>query len=151
MMRLTFLHSKNPSLMRLVCTLLLLVLLAGCGPLPARPIPTATHLMVTATTTQTPAPTLIATPIYENILVSVDHSGKWHFSKPYVFEDWPALIVPDDEGGYRLEEEDEIQSIELSYQWWGMGDPGFSYQKIKRSGSGYVMHGKSVSKEKVEN
>jgi hypothetical protein len=131
---------------------MLMLLIVGCqslSPLP-QPLATISSLPPTATQTITPAPTETPTFAYKLDSISFESPGKWHFGKPYVFKDWPNLIVPDGDV-FKLDEGYDVQSIELSYQWWGMGDPVFNYQQIKKSGSRYLLSGKVIPEEKVEN
>jgi hypothetical protein len=112
--------------------------------------PTITSTALPPTKTASPVPTATPTLVYQPESVSMENPGVWEFSHPFVFEDWKQWIIPDNET-YKLDDEYEIESIELSYQWWGMGDPSFEYQQIKRTGDVYKLNGRVVVEEKITN
>ncbi|MCL4271515.1 MAG: hypothetical protein KJZ72_18300 [Anaerolineales bacterium] len=125
--------------------LMALFLFVGC-----QASPTATSTALPSTKTASPTPTATPTLAYQSESVSMENPGAWEFSHPFVFEDWNKWIVPDNET-YKLDDKYEIESVELSYQWWGMGDPSFEYQQIKRTGDVYKLNGKIVVEEKIIN
>lgn len=125
--------------------LMALFLFVGC-----QASPTATSTALPSTKTASPTPTATPTLAYQSESVSMENPGAWEFSHPFVFEDWNQWIVPDNET-YKLDDKYEIESVELSYQWWGMGDPSFEYQQIKRTGDVYKLNGKIVVEEKIIN
>lgn len=132
------------------CILLTGTMMLGCQSQitteePTKAIPST---LATATITPSPVPTATPTLIYQPGSISFENSGEWQFTKPYVFEDWPKLIVPDGDA-FRLIDDYKIQSIELSYQWWGLGDPVFNYQRIQKSGNVYKLAGFVVPDEKI--
>lgn len=110
--------------------------------------PTTTSTALPPTKTASPVPTATPTLAYQPESVSMENPGVWEFSHPFVFEDWKQWIVPDNET-YKLDDGYEIESVELSYQWWGMGDPYFEYQQIKRAGDVYKLNGRVVIEEKI--
>ena len=138
---------KYSFLVKATLSFLLISMTTSCQP---STLATPTAPSPLETMTMTPAPTATPTLIYQPNPISFADQGEWNFSHPYVFEDWPDLIIPDGDV-YKLDESYEIQSVELSYQWWGLGDPVFNYQQIKKSGSSYMLGGKIVSEEKVKN
>lgn len=112
--------------------------------------PTTTSTALPPTKTASPAPTATPTLVYQPASVYMENPGAWEFSHPFVFEDWGQWIVPDNEI-YKLDDEYEIESVELSYQWWGLGNPYFEYQQIKRTGDVYKLNGRVVIEEKITN
>jgi len=125
--------------------LMALFLFVGC-----QASPTATSTALPPIKTASPAPTTTPTLAYQPESVSMENSGAWEFSRPLVFEDWNQWIISDNET-YKLDDEYEIESVDLSYQWWGMGDPSFEYQQIKRTGDVYKLNGRVVVEEKITN
>ncbi|HNE04602.1 MAG TPA: hypothetical protein PKJ84_05345 [Anaerolineales bacterium] len=125
--------------------LMALFLFVGC-----QASPTATSTALPPIKTASPAPTTTPTLAYQPESVSMENSGAWEFSRPLVFEDWNQWIISDNET-YKLDDEYEIESVDLSYQWWGMGGPSFEYQQIKRTGDVYKLNGRVVVKEKITN
>lgn len=112
--------------------------------------PTTTSTALSPTKTASPVPTATPTLVYQPESISMENPGVWEFSHPFVFKDWKQWIVPDNET-YKLDDVYEIESVELSYQWWGMGDPYFEYQQIKRTGDVYKLNGRVVIEEKIKN
>lgn len=133
--------------------LLIIAITFACQPQADTQEPDATisPIHATATLTPSPVPTLTPTLIFQPAPVSFENSGEWRFTKPYVFEDWPELIVPDGDT-FKLIDGFEVESIELSYQWFGhIDDIVFSYKQIQRIGDTYKLAGKVVLEEKIEN
>ena len=93
--------------------LITLFLFIGC-----QTTPTSTSTALPPRKTETPSSTATPTLIYQPASVSFENSGIWQFTKPYIFEEWSELIVPDGDT-FKLIDDFEVESIELSYQWYG--------------------------------
>ncbi len=133
--------------------LLIIAITFGCQSQTSNqePIATTSPIHATETTTPSPIPTVTPTLIYQPDPVSFENSGEWRFTKPYVFKDWPELIVPDGDT-FKLIDGLKVESIELSYQWFGhIDDIVSSYKQIRRIGDTYKLAGEVVLEEKIEN
>jgi hypothetical protein len=100
------------------------------------PKPTLTHTPTpTIPPTDTPTPT--AEPVeFEILATNLEQSGDWNLTLPYTDLNAPKIITATLDG-YRLDPAFEVDSIELSYEWWGLGDPVLDYQRIEKRGSQY--------------
>jgi hypothetical protein len=141
------------------------VLLVSCGPgqmLGPTLTPTATVSLtptqtVTPSPTNTPTPTATATPTttptatpsFTSLVTTFEQQGKWNFGYPYSD---PTLdgILRMTLDGYQLDPTFQVDSLEMDYEWWGMGDPILDYQQIKRVGAGFWNGSQPVSAEAVQ-
>jgi hypothetical protein len=109
--------------------------------------PTSTPT-VTPTFTPTATPTLV--PISFDISVTTfDQPGKWNLTLPFIDPSLPDLIYPSQEG-YRLDPDLQLDRIDLSYEWWGMGEAVLDIQRIERRGTRYWRGDAGVSAESVK-
>lgn len=109
------------------------------------PVKTITHTVTpTATSTTTPEPVTI-----EFVTTNLQQSGGWDLAEPYSDPLAPEIIIAT-EDGYQLDPDFKVARIELSYEWWGLGDPVFDYQWIERRNSRFWRGGASVAANNVQ-
>ncbi len=115
---------------------------------PTLPVPTAA---VTATTvpTQTPTPTPTETITLTSLITTFQESGWWNFSHPYSDPNRSGLFQVTSDG-YQLDPSFQPETIDLSYQWWGLGDPSLHYQRLDRRDFGYWNGSTTVSYEAIK-
>jgi len=137
---------KQHLLYKITLYSILIIVIFGC-----QATPTTVPTILSPTETMTPVPTVTPTLIYQPEPISFENPREWHFTKPYVFEEWPKLIVPDGDT-LKLVDNFEVESIELSYQWFGrLSQTAFNYQQIQKIGDTYKLAGKVVLEEKIVN
>ena len=142
--------------------LIFLWLLAGCGTPEQQdsmqaesstPTKTSAPTLVptlppTLTPTSTPTPTPTPLPL-SFVSTSLDQPGNWEFGLPYINPSLPELFL-EGEDGYSLEPSFELSSIEMSYEWWGLGEPMFDYQLVERKGDRFWKGDSVISAGHIE-
>ncbi len=121
------------------------------------PLPSSTPIQIplptkTFTPTVPPTPAATSTPVpvtFEWVATNLQQSGGWDLAEPYSDPLAPELITTTVDG-FRLDPGFEVDRIELSYEWWGMGDPVFDYQFIERRNSRFWRGDLGVEAYKVQ-
>ncbi len=149
---------------RVLTIILFFWILAGCN-LYTAPDPTLTYpLAPISTKTQTPlmtiapvetvTPSITPTPTptpnsIKFIHTSLDSPGEWEIGLPYIDQNLPQIIIDSPEGKY-LDPSFDVSTIEMSYEWWGLGDPVLEFQRIERKENNYWLGDKVIGNNLIE-
>ena len=98
----------------------------------------------TITSTSTPLSTSFTT-----LNTTINQSGKWNLSLPYSDSELPDVFISISDG-YSLNPNFDVNSIRLSYEWWGLADPVLDYQRIDRRGDAFFRGDTPISSDEIK-
>lgn len=124
--------------------------LLGCNAqIPTIQTSTPTKTAVPTSSPTLAPPTATATKEFTILSTSIQQSGKWGLKLPYSDQNAPELISYTQEG-YQLDATLNVESIDLTYESSGPGDPKLIYEQIKRHGSAFQRENISIATTSIK-